>query len=50
MEVTLTHDRLIIGGRRRIQTRYCCRCGAREFKVDPGGTRIVPLDRTQPPS
>ena len=50
MEVTVTHDRLIISGRRRIQAPLTLRVRDHEYQVDPGGTRIVPLDRTQPPS
>ena len=48
IEVTVTHDRLIISGRPRIQAPLLLRVRDHEYQVDPGGTRIVSLDRTQP--
>ena len=50
IEVTVTHDRLVISGRRRIQAPLRLRVGGHDYQVDPGGTRVVPLPRTQPAS
>ena len=48
VEVTLTHDRLVISGRRRIQAPLRLRVRDRDYKVDPGGTHVVALPRTGP--
>ena len=48
IEITVTHDRLIISGRRRIQTPLRLRVGDQDYEVDPGGSRVVALPRTQP--
>ncbi|MGZ4619697.1 MAG: glycoside hydrolase family 65 protein, partial [Frankiaceae bacterium] len=45
IEVAVTHDRLVIGGRRRIQSPLLLRVGNRDYTVDPGATRMVPLHR-----
>ena len=47
IEVDVTHDRLVIGGRRRIPTPLMLRVRDRDYKVDPGATRMVPLHRVQ---
>ena len=49
IEITVTHDRLIISGRRRrIQTPLRLRVGDQDYEVEPGGSRLVALPRTQP--
>ncbi len=48
MEVTVTHDRLVISGRRRIQAPLTLRVRDHEYQVDSGGTRVVLLERTEP--
>ena len=48
IEVTVTHDRLVVGGRRRIQAPLMLRIRDRDYTIDPGATRSVPLRRVQP--
>ena len=48
VEVTVTQDRLVIGGRRRAQGPLLLRVRGRDYRVDPGATRMVPLDRAEP--
>ncbi|MGZ4666101.1 MAG: glycosyl hydrolase family 65 protein [Frankiaceae bacterium] len=49
IEITVTHDRLVISGRRpRIQTPLRLRVGDQDYEVEPGGSRVVALPRTQP--
>ena len=47
VEVTVTHDRLVISGRRRIQAPLTLRVRDHEYQVDSGGTRVVLLERTE---
>ncbi|MGZ4619909.1 MAG: glycoside hydrolase family 65 protein, partial [Frankiaceae bacterium] len=47
VEVTVRHDRLIISGRRRVQLPLRLRVRDEEFEVDPGGTRVVALNRAE---
>ena len=45
IEVTITHDRLVISGRRQLAKPLRLRVHGREYEVDPGGTREVFLHR-----
>ena len=47
VEVTVTHDRLKVSGRRRVQLPLRLRVRDEEFEVDPGGTREVLLSRAE---
>ena len=46
VEITVTHDRLVIAGRRRVQAPLPLRVDGQDYQVDPGGTCVVALHRT----
>ena len=46
VEITVTHDRLVIAGRHRVQAPLGLRVDGQDYQVDPGGTCVVALHRT----
>ena len=46
IEVTVTHDRLVIAGSRRVQAPLPLRVDGQDYQVDPGDTCVVALHRT----